>query len=31
MTADSEDGGLYGLPGEAPFEQLPPGDNQRPG
>ena len=31
MVADSEDAGLYDLPGDAPFERLPPGDDQRQG
>ncbi|HUY51153.1 MAG TPA: helix-turn-helix domain-containing protein [Streptosporangiaceae bacterium] len=31
MVADAEDAGLYDLPGEAPFERLPRGDDQRPG
>jgi excisionase family DNA binding protein len=31
MVADSEDAGLYDLPGEAPFERLPASDDQRPG
>jgi excisionase family DNA binding protein len=30
MVADSEDAGLYDLPGEAPFERLPVSDDQRP-
>lgn len=31
MVADSEDAGLYDLPGEVPFERLPHGDDQRQG
>jgi hypothetical protein len=31
MVADSEDAGLYDLPGDAPFERLPLGDDQRQG
>jgi excisionase family DNA binding protein len=31
MVADSEDAGLYDLPGEAPFERLPVSDDQQPG
>jgi excisionase family DNA binding protein len=31
MVADSEDAGLYDLPGEAPFERLPASNDQGPG
>lgn len=31
MVAASEDAGLYDLPGDVPFERLPPGDDQRHG
>lgn len=30
MVADSEEAGLYDLPGEEPFERLPVSDDQRP-
>src|SRR5450755_2657822 len=30
MVADSEEAGLYDLPGDAPFERLPASDDQRP-
>ena len=30
MVADSEEAGLYALPGDAPFERLPASDDQRP-
>jgi hypothetical protein len=29
-VADSEESGLYNLPGDAPFERLPVSDDQRP-
>ncbi|HUY47412.1 MAG TPA: helix-turn-helix domain-containing protein [Streptosporangiaceae bacterium] len=29
MVGDAEEAGLYDLPGEAPFERLPPSDEQR--
>jgi len=31
LVADSEDAGLYDLPGEVPFERLPQGDDQQQG
>jgi hypothetical protein len=30
MVADSEEAGLYDLPGDAPFERLPASDDHRP-
>jgi hypothetical protein len=30
MVTDSEDGGLYDLPDEVPFERLPVSDDQPP-
>jgi len=29
MVADSEEAGLYGLPGEAPFARMPVSDDQQ--